>query len=69
MEKEINKKINNRGGVRAGAGRPVKGVVKVARNFKILPETSEAINALAKDSKSYGSVVDKAVKYLLENSK
>jgi hypothetical protein len=67
MVREIEKK--NHGGKRPNAGRPLVGVEKVTSTLKLLPETSEAINVLAKDPKSYGAVVDKAVKYLLENTK
>ena len=62
----MKKKIDGRGGARAGAGRKPTGVTKVTVSYDVLPETQDAIKVLAKDKKSYGAVVDKAVKYLLE---
>ena len=67
MAKEI-KKPSGRGGKRVGAGRKKLGVIKISRTLDLLPETSEAINALAKDKKSYGAVVDKAVKKMIEDN-
>jgi len=63
----MGKEIKQHGGARVNAGRKPQGIVKVTRTFKVLPETSEAINALAKNPKSYGSVVDRAIKKLIES--
>ncbi len=61
-----HKPVYKHGGRREGAGRKPNEIARITRTLKVLPETSEAINSLAIDKKSYGSVVDRAVKLLLD---